>query len=143
MRKRRTIKSRQNQGVRWFFPLLWFFLFLFPALAFPASYSVTFVAPTSPYAGVTYSTVAGTGAGNAVTFNVQAQNPPGTLDASVTDVVNVGFYDTVTGLPAQPQAVFVPAGSGPVTGSVIPMTFVGGKLNFGVTLTAGTTSMDV
>ena len=105
-----------------------------------AGESVTFLSPTSPYASVTYSTQ--TGSSNVLTFNVEAQNA-GVSDGSFQDVVNVGLYDTATGLPAQPQGVWVPNGSGPVTGGVVPMTFVHGKLDFGVTLTAGSNSMDV
>ncbi len=115
-------------------------MFLSPGPAYSASYSVTFIAPTSAYAGVTYST---SGAGNVLTFRIQAQNPVGTNDSAVTDAVVVGLYDTATGLPADPSAVFVPSSGSPVTGGTAPMSFVSGVLNFSVTLTAGSNSMQV
>jgi fibronectin type 3 domain-containing protein len=110
---------------------------LAPAL-WAAGETVSFITPpTSSYA-VTYSTVSN----NAVTFNIQAKNG-GVNDNSFIDPVTVGFYDTATGLPAEPQAVWVRSDGSTVLGGVAPMTFVAGKLDFGVTLTAGSDSMQV
>ncbi|HEY5040278.1 MAG TPA: hypothetical protein VIJ93_14525, partial [bacterium] len=128
-------------------PALFVLLYFLPlSPVFAVGDNFFFVAPpTSAYAGVTYSTVVGTGGGNSVTFNVQAKNA-GIVDNSFNDTVTVGFYDTVTGQISESQAVFVPGppnAGAPITGGTAALTFKNGLLNFGVTLTSGSNSMQV
>lgn len=120
-------------------------LLLAPALARAAADHFNFVTPpTSPYAAVTYVVSSGAGTGIPVTFSVQALNPGGTLDTFFTNhPVTVALYDTATGNIADPTAIYIQSGSTPVTGASAPMTFMNGVLNFGVTLTAGSNSMQV
>src|SRR5579863_5047707 len=124
--------------------LIVFAFFLFTNRAFSAGEAVTFNGATSS-AGTTYQTNISSGK-NVLTFNVQAQNPPGTFDGTYAGTVTVGLYDTVTGQTSEPNGVWVPLApnsGAPVTGGTSVMTFVGGRLNFAVTLTAGSNSMQV
>ncbi len=110
--------------------------FLLSPLQALAVDTFNYVVPTSPYAGVTYQT------NSPVTFNVQALSGA-SVDNGFNDVVTVGLYNTATSQLSDPTAVFVPSGHGPVIGATAPMTFQSGILNFGVTLTAGSNSMQV
>ncbi len=120
------------------FGILGLFAAPLPSPLWAANEAVSWVSPTSAYQGVTYNTVSN----NALTFVVKAYNG-GNPDSSFNDPVIVGFYDSLTGLPAQPQGVWVPKGSSPVTGGTAAMTFSSGTLAFGVTVTSGSNSMDV
>jgi fibronectin type 3 domain-containing protein len=106
-----------------------------PLLAAGPATQFAFLPSSSPAAGVTYYLSGAHG----VTFNVQAEDSTGALANSFNGAVTAILIDTSTGNPSDPKAIFVNSGGTTVWGQ-IPLTFVNGVLNFGVTFEAGSNS---
>ncbi len=128
-------KMKTIQNLFWpcFLAVFFFYSFL-PVWAD----SFKFVSPSSGPGLYTTS-----GANNSVTISVQAQSSPGVVDLSYAATVQVGLYDTATTQFSDPQAVYVTSTGATLTGPTVPLTFVGGNLNFGVTFAAGSNSEQV